>query len=752
MRKFLALAMFSASLASTAALANPITVRSGDHDGFTRLVMQLPTGVEWDVSGVPGKQTISLSGHNSGFDLSRVFDVIPRDRLTNVVQYPARLELELSCDCRVNSFLEQGDFLVVDVIDGPPLTLEPATNEPSFVVLETESGFNFGELLWSEAIVDPRETVPNAKNQNTVENHANSLDPSASAIELEIVKDTRERLLKGLGEATSRGLLRAATPDLETLDIRQEPSETAEILDTSEQQAPEIEVQPGNMRVTSSRDVLDVEDGFDLTTSGAICASPKSVDVSGWGDNQPFHLQVSTLRQQLYSEVDRLDEGKAIALAQLYVFFGFGAEAKQVLRLSENLVIANPELMDLADIIEFGFARNPRSVHRFSDCDSDLALWAIMAAKTLPETQVINEQAALRALAKLPAHLRGFIAPALSNRLTQLGKLEAAAIALRRVEQGEDSDALDANLAKARIKQHSGETETSDQIFSEVAETNSKESPEALIAFVENRLIDFQPVPADISLLIEAYAFELQDAPIGIDLLRAHVVASALSGQFTKAIEVLNNNPISSNPGLQAELQSHVFSALAKIADDFEFLELTFAHFPEPANALQSQAVVGVSARVHQLGFHEEAADILASVPLDESTKPMRLLEAEILLSVGEPKNTIDKLQDLSGSMADELRARAYSALGENQRATGLFQANNMIEEASQSAWLSDDWIELTEGQEDFYSGVRALTQTPVDSIEAENGMITATQSALEESGAARGVLADLLGNVQVSP
>ncbi|MFK7881561.1 hypothetical protein [Roseobacter sp.] len=736
---------------SSVAVASPINVRSGDHDGFTRLVMQVPPSVRWEMSSVPGRQYITFLGHEDGFDISRVFDIIPRNQLTNIVQYPSRLELVLSCACDTKVFVESGNFLVVDVIDGPPLPEENRVSDPSFVSLEPSSEFDFGELLWSGT----ESPYPSNLERDVLQEDTTDLDSAQneliSDLEAAVVAETRDRLLQGVAAAASRGLVEPSIVQLNLPVTEEEETPEAEIFDSSRQTLPDAQNELGNLRITNSRDIPIERDSLDLMSSGGVCPDSTAVQVTNWGDDRPFHEQVSSVRESLFSEVGRLNEIKALELARLYVFFGFGAEAKQVLRLSETLTKSNPELMDLASIVDFGFAKNPRSVHRYADCDSELSLWAIMAARTVSRDQVVNEDAALRTLIKLPLHLRDQIAPALSKRFTELGKTEAASIALRRVNLSKSEGANDANLARAKIEQRKGNIDAADKLLSDITQSNSKESPEALVAFVENRVNDLSPVPADISLLIESYAFEFEDSPIGTQLTRAHVLAAALSGQFAKAIKSLQNSVLYQDATISAELQSYIFSALAKDANDEDFLEVFFSHYPISDSDLTEQSVLSVAKRLNEMGFSSLAQKTLSVLPSDLRSKEHDILVAEISLDLEKPRDALQVLEDETGKAVDELRARSFLDLGQNGRAVELFQSSGAPETASRAAWLSDDWVDLTSQNSPVFGDIRSLAEEPVEDISTENGMIAATSSALEESAAAREIVAQLLEKVTVS-
>jgi len=98
--------------------AEPVTIRSGEHDTFTRLVLAIEEGTEWNVVRSDEGFSVQLINENDGFDTSGVFDRIPRERLKGLRQISSNsLSLETNCDCSIDTFLWRADRLVVDVLD-----------------------------------------------------------------------------------------------------------------------------------------------------------------------------------------------------------------------------------------------------------------------------------------------------------------------------------------------------------------------------------------------------------------------------------------------------------------------------------------------------------------------------------------------------------------------------------------------------------------------------------------------------------
>ncbi|GFE49571.1 hypothetical protein So717_13240 [Roseobacter cerasinus] len=440
----------------------------------------------------------------------------------------------------------------------------------------------------------------------------------------------------------------------------------------------------------------------------------------------------------------------AIKLARLYIYFGFGAEAKQTLSLSEALTSTHPELVDLADIMEHGYARNPRFVHRFSDCASPLALWAAMAAQTFPADQVLNEQATLRALASLPSHLKRFIAPILSKRLADHGSLDSAAIALRNIEWDQSGETAGAQLAEAKIENKSGNSETAESILLNVIETNTAETPQATIALIDTLVSEGETVPADLALLVETYAFENRKGPLAKELLRAHVIASAYSGQFEKAFQASQSEISHGDDDLLADMQSHIFVALSRLADDISFLDGFFDHLPSSPSSLTPAAIEGVSKRLLELGFPNDANELMSSVPVGKQGDRHKLTQAEIYLALDQPQAAITTLALVRDEPVEDLRAEALLQLGENREAFEVFRSIDAETEAIRSAWLAEEWIELLPSETPVLGEIQSLARETIAPLNAADGMLEAAIAEVENSGNARETLETLLQSVAV--
>ncbi|MEM6939015.1 MAG: hypothetical protein AAF943_01060 [Pseudomonadota bacterium] len=554
-----------------------------------------------------------------------------------------------------------------------------------------------------------------------------------------------------MSTAATRGVLNPvpgrALPEVMTLDTMK-PNNQAE------EEAPEPNTPPeqllgnvNNLRVTSSNDLPMLFQSGDREQSltGQSCPTSQEVDLAAWADDRPFHVQIGIARQQLFAEFDRLDAAGALALTQIYLHYGFGAEALQILSLGGEIAQEKPYLYDIAHILEHGIAPEQNSIDGLLDCETDIALWAMLSNEELDTLNRVDARAALRALSRLPVHLRTFLAPALSQRLLSHGDTSAAAAALRNVERLPQPLQPAGKLAQAELALDRGDLSEGTNTLADVIDDNAIQSPEALIRLVETKLATNQPIDAETAGLIEAYAKELQTADIGPALRRAHVLALVKSNQFDLAFTAMRELGADANDPDSIELRRQVTTEVVAAASDVVFLEHVFAQDLNDINALAPRPKLTLAERLLELGFPERVDAILQSVPQRPLNPARQMLAARAALDLKQPEAALLALDNMTDEASETLRAEAQLMAGAHSEAYELFQRINRPEQAVAAAWLADGATSQSLRDDPLFGPVLALSDLPYDISESPDGMLARTASALEESESARQALENLL-------
>ena len=115
-RRFACLAL---ALWPLAAGAEDVHIRSGEHAGFSRIVLEFGERPPWSLRIGDRRATVLLGPGDRRLDAQDVFTRIPRARIRALRATAEGLELELGCDCAVTAFEVRRAALAVDVADVP---------------------------------------------------------------------------------------------------------------------------------------------------------------------------------------------------------------------------------------------------------------------------------------------------------------------------------------------------------------------------------------------------------------------------------------------------------------------------------------------------------------------------------------------------------------------------------------------------------------------------------------------------------
>jgi hypothetical protein len=725
MQRILAVGLFP--FWSISAVAEPVFVQSGEHVGFTRLVTRVAKEEAWSVEHTGRKVMLSLEGYSEGFDTSRIFELIPRGRVQRVEATKSTITVYLGCDCIVSAFDVTGGHVALDIISpeqGPPPSAKTSKSPHPRAMPSTVVKVN----------------VPPEPKNNML-----SRDVS-SAKELAAMSDIQMRLSQELGRGITRGVLNpdhppppSRRPQIDTSTFEHELP-TGLALDGADRPA-------ANIRITTSMDVPSRSDSSQQTLSdqGLWCPPNDATDVASWGDTRAFDVQISEARLNLFGEFDRLNPDAAILLAKRYLYFGFGAEARQVLGLDPNLETEQRLLMDLANIMDAGASKSDISIQSFADCTGNISLWAFLADDKNSSGETIEPNILLLALTKLPVHLRQHLAPIVSDRFLVRGDLVSAATALRSLERLPDPLLPAAKFAQANVGITTGQTTEGAKKLLDVATANVAQSPEALISLVDTRIDSGDAIDPETVSLVEAYAQELRDSELGPSLRRAHILALIKTQEFDRAlreIEALGKKNAADDVN---EMREQFTRKLTETASDIVFLDATFQQVNEDLEPLNTDTKILLASRLLVLGFATSALDIVQTVPDRPRNQERQMLAARIALALNQPFQALADLLEASGEAADILRADAKSMAGAHQEAHALYQNANQQDAAVRSGWLAQNWRELTPPDTPIFGQATELAGSILDPSAGQVGMLSRTTAILKESGDARQTIFDLL-------
>lgn len=628
------IALFVACCASPA-LADPVPVRSGEHDGFSRLVLDMPERLEWVSRPRDDGISIGFPDRELQFDVRRVFDRLTRGRLSAIAAPKGRGQLDLTfgCTCEAKVFWHSQSMLVVDIIDRT-ITVETLPEQPR----DLESM----RLTGNEVLPSAARALSPAAAMTAAQIHVED------AVETAPVEDTaeaglsavRRTLLEEMARAAKQGLL---APSAKRPSAAMQPATLApSVASLPEGREPRIDDRTTSPHPPVSHMNLRAQAGVDHArgdrfqrdrTEGArtACLPDHLLDVPDWGQDLPFHAQVGALHNRLSQEFDIFDPSVILQLARLYVYFGFGLEARQVAMLGRAPTDEMQILLELAAVMDQ--PGPPLSTPRLRldiGCHGVSAVWAALAHDILPKDQLLDHEAILRGFAALPEHLRRYLGPGLARRLLDAGHRETSDMILRGIRYMDPSGMPGKGLAAAELAIAGGDSEQAEVALQEAVDQNAELSAEALLTLIDQRLSEGRAVPYDSAQLAGAYFQEHRGTGFGQRLGRGYLTALAASEAFTEAFSEFDRVAADFSPQMTSETRQDLVRLLTRTAGDFDFLRHVIAGHAGAPRAISPELASDMAKRLMRLGFAEEAQGFLSAAAARAPTPGNRLERAEM--------------------------------------------------------------------------------------------------------------------------
>lgn len=396
--------------------AQTIAVQSGEHDGFTRLVLDIGAERDWRLERLADRQgstpvvRLVLDPPVQGFDISRTFDLIPRSRLTDLVVRDG-LELGLGCPCEIAAERFRDRYLVLDirpgVLDVPWATPRAPARiaapgplpDTARLLLEARMGRNPGAPGTPPTLAEA---------------------PAPPRIDLE---QAGQIMAEQLARAAAAGLLVASTDRPMTDADPRDPTVPSPPPAAEEDSFPDADADADEL-VLPLLPPLRAGTVLDLTMPQRIAVTaPRDplgcmgtlLPLAEWSMGETLQDGLGPLRLNLFDERDQLIRDSVTQLARHYLAFGFGAEAEFWL---SQIDAPPPVLLALARMLDdrpgphFPPESDPAS------CSDDEVLWRYLDG-SLPAEAIASQDAIRlqRAFSALPVLLFDHLAPRMLRML-----------------------------------------------------------------------------------------------------------------------------------------------------------------------------------------------------------------------------------------------------------------------------------------------------------------------------------------------
>ncbi len=728
-------------LFATMAAAQTVTVKSGDHPGFTRLVLELPQVSDWKLGRTAEGYELQIKGEKLRFDVANVFDDIQRNRLAAIWTDPetGSLRLGIACACHATPFEFRPGIIVIDLADGPP------PNGSSFEL--ALDGSVAGRLARQPASQRPRARPGNAPSQvgdasaQPAQNYdwlmQTKTEPSQESDQGALLPDTgfadytdlnplKAALLGQLSRGASQGVVQMVQPNLAARN-------TANPLQAGPRANIRLAEIPGfNARTSAAEENVVLKEGQD-------CIPDTKLDVRNWGNDDPVINQLVESRGDLVGEFDTPKPDHVSTAVKLLIHFGFGAEAQQMLA---QLPIKSDDTdlwVSMAKIVD-GTPDPSGAFQDMQTCDTAAALWASLAKPDLKQSDKTNTQAVLRSFSALPADMRQYLGPILSDKFLTMGDMSTARAISNSTLRGLPEPGPNIAVMEAKIETASGDPEVAATNLAPALESAGPATAEVLIALVDANLAANEPVETTTVSALAALITEQHGNELEPKLQRAYILALGSSGDFDQAFQRLPAWPSADHD---------LWALLAKSGTDSAVL----AHavlpkdmaLPQISSPLRSQ----MASHLLELGMADAA---LGWIGPKTTTTPEAdlLIGAKASLLLGDSATSLAWLSNIHNDVATETRAQALWRLGKLDEAAAAWKDAGNSDAGLRAQTWARNWPVLSQTDASNWKAAATLVAAvnpdkPADLM----GPLAQGNALVADSAKTRATVTELLSSVQ---
>ncbi len=666
------------AFATMGSAQTPLPVRAVEHPEYSRLVLPIPAGGEWRLSRDGTRVTIRIVGAGAPYDLSGVFDRMPRTRILDASARPVangqEVKLTLGCPCEVEDSRIGSGFLAVDVRRAP--TAEA----------DGPDGARFLRPATGMSAAPDGAMPPAAAPQGAVTADEGSEEEREVASTGDPVLRAREELMRQLSRAAEEGLLTIApevaarigalptAPAPEPPDPAQMPAAAT----PPPRITPPAPARPPRDTLAPMAPQLTVRDGSDPRRRRPAeppaeitrCPQDSVLDPRQWAARDAtFSMALGPLRAALIDPSGRVLPAEVGTLARHYLAAGFGREAEALLdRLGAETAEASL-LIDLARVVEGRPLRSDGPVSRADGCTGRMELWRGASGLAPVATKDGADPDIRAALAELPPTLRQLVGHKVAARALRSAD-PAAARQILDILDRTPGGALATGGARVRTQLAIAEGDPARAIeTSSAAVTDGQPDPALLEAHARAVLAARAPVQSELLDALDA-AIRLQPPQegLGLDLRLARIRLEAARGRPAEALAALRR--------LSAQLPAeapHLRATGRGILSAIPPAERTGA---QAVRAMLSHAAhLGTGPAAQDLrrdyasallsgGLPQAALDLLSSAGELPGTGA-RLTAARAHVALGNPAQTLRLLDGLQADDAAEIRARAHLLRGD---------------------------------------------------------------------------------------
>lgn len=704
-----ALILFILLALAQPARAQTVEVTSGEHAGFTRVVLNFGAAVDWQFGRTADGYEFRKIGAAVDYDLGAVFDLIGTSRLAAISADAAALNIGFACACHAIPFEFRPGIIVIDLRDGPPpkgssfenpLLSLPITDDATPVAAPpVDQAYNWVDQVLGQ--IKSPQTVPLLLSPKP------SSDPALQSL--------RDQLLRQLSRGATDGVVDLELP--KTIEpIVKKPVEGARI---SLGEMPGVTIQESPKGKAS------------LGEAGAVCTAAEELALDTWGTDAPVSEQFSAAFADLLGEFDRPNSESVERAVRFLIFIGFGLEAGQMTNAFMPDAPQAPMLHSMAKIVD-GFSDQEGYFSGQISCDTPAALWALLAQENVGTGDLVNDQAVVLAFSNLPLHLRKLLGPSLAEKLIDIDKTSAAESIRNAIARAGKS--AEVSLIEAKIDMSQGDPESAQKNLEAAIEGSGSSNTVALIGLVDSLVAQGVPMDAKIAEDLAAIERETKGTDEAIELTRALALAQASSGDYALAFETAGQSPQS---------LPKIWDILSRLGTDSDVLAHAVRPAAEVPPDLDPATTAVLSNRLSDLGLPDAAAEWVAAYP-DIDAK----IRAKIALDRHDGRTALEAAAQVKGEEGARLQAQALQLLGDHAAAAQEFSklGDALAEEFSHAK--AGAWETLRNSPPNVWTPVLTALEASKPAISPLPGPLGQGQQLLDNSAQTRAAVAELLSKI----
>lgn len=596
-------------LTASSAYSEVVPIISGDQSDFPRFVATIPRGTDWKIQQEQGKSIIELP-EGFRFEQKNPDAIGAGEIYAKLIDRERRNQIEVSfeCDCRIDVYVYQDVFLVIDILNVfPEMIVEKATS----------NGDIPNGAWWRDLLV---EATPNYE---------------VNQVEAPLIQEPDSVYIP---EFLARELSTAATSG--RIELHQKSDGDREPTNAT---ANDIQTSILSLNIGIDTTSSDAQ-GLNPITPDTACNAFRSAELFGSTVEEiDFETLIAT-RKLVFSETGNSNDERMVSLALQYLELGLEIEASQILDQVSTKTEEVELLKQIAKLLQDHIDTSD-FWQRMQRCENSNYLWYALSMKGVSENDIKSDLVLLHFKA-LPRWLRQHVTARLHDMLIRNNEYSSAAEILSFSDV-----ATEASVEKTESALQSIPT-------SEIKIAN-RDQPEVMLDILA--LNDHHNATG----ISEAIRFEHQGTPLWFELLEAEIVSLLNSNNYSGAIRKLEEFQHEPSQDRSVDgIANRVFSEISQNANDTDFLAAFFLRDDWP---LTEDTLELLSDRMveFQILDQREASDQPATGKREQADEPIELnLDAALdppspesfsTLNSTEIRELLDDTQALRSSILSQL-------------------------------------------------------------------------------------------------